>query len=228
MPSALFFRTSLTWNVCQVCSKEHVAIETFDVGASKTAQSVQRRLAQLEEFEESGARDEEFSTFLNDIVLDDMNTYDLFKLAPQKRSLFEKSDAIKSKEMKEAKDAKDDKAKKRPSGGEDDNDDDVEIVGGGGGKKGRVSGSGSGKSTSAGGASAPVAAAAAPAPAPGAAAAAAAAATKAAKEATASASAAATAMTKVRPSALFCSALFSSHVSHMKCVSRWPMRSWRQ
>jgi len=47
--------------VCQVCSREHFAIETFEVGASKTAMSVHRRVSTLGDFESSAARDEEVS-----------------------------------------------------------------------------------------------------------------------------------------------------------------------
>jgi hypothetical protein len=47
--------------VCQVCSRKHFAIETFEVGASKTATSVRRRLSTLDDFENSGARDEKVS-----------------------------------------------------------------------------------------------------------------------------------------------------------------------
>ena len=54
-------RTLLTRNVCQVCSREHFTIETLEVGASKTATSVHRRLSTLGDFENSGARDEEVS-----------------------------------------------------------------------------------------------------------------------------------------------------------------------
>ena len=55
-------RTLLTRNVCQVCSREHFAIETFEVGAaSKTATSIHRRLSTLGDFESSAACDEEVS-----------------------------------------------------------------------------------------------------------------------------------------------------------------------
>ena len=53
--------TLLTRNVCQVCSREHFAIETFLVGVSKTAMSVHRRVSMLDDFEGSAARDEEVS-----------------------------------------------------------------------------------------------------------------------------------------------------------------------
>ena len=178
-----------------------MTLDAFESSAARDEEVIRDRAAHKDVVSErlTSAISAKLSTFLDELELDDQNTYDLFKGAPHKRLIGEKSDATKTKEAKEKEEKeKEATAKKRNSGGADAeiDDDEVEVVGGGGKKTGRVSGSGK---TAGKGAAAAAAAAAAPPPPPPDKnpSAAALAAAKAAAAATAAATATTAAMSKI-------------------------------